>query len=542
MNKLQLAENLFSKMQEKKSQWEKLQNIIMPSAVDAANLNENQTEPRKGTYSSVANLSLHILASAHLTYITPMDQRWFSLKSKLQGKEASAAADEWFAIATEKTYKALADSNFYSVIHEVYLDRCLTGIGCAFAEITQTGSLLFTYVPTGTYAIAEGADGEIDTLVRKIKLTPHQAAQNFGLASLPESIQAHYNDEKKRYTETSEYYHLVTPNQAYSFGSLNTKPENRRWTDSYIHIQSKQIVQENGFYEFPFLVTRYLKKGSVYGYAPATAVIPEIESALILERIMDTIGQNAAIPRILHLANQVGEIDLRAGGRTLVTPEAASMNLPREWATSGRYDIGIARLQGKEEKIKQAFHVQMLQVISSVDRQMTATEVNARESEKAMSFTPSFTLFISDFRPFMQRIFALLYRANTYDTANTPEELLHYSADRTKAELAVPQIRYMGKIAQAVERVQRYGLEGSLSFMSNLMQITQDPSMIETLNPYEIVKFMWDASGAPTDCLKTKKEYQALQQQKAQQAQALQQLQALETISKTQTNNQQPQQ
>lgn len=520
-----ITQSLFNKMEEQTPQWDKLRTRIMPRAqANATQEDSPQHTPQESTYSSVANLSLHILASAHLTYITPMDQRWFTLKPTLQGNSKNMQLEDWYAQATEQTYAALATSNFYTAIHEVYLDRCLTGTGCMFAELTQNKTLNFKHIPTGTYAIAEAKDGSIDTIARKFQFTAHQAAQEFGADSLPEKIKNTLSDDNKKYTDLFTFYQLVIPNDTYSFGSFDLPPEHRKWKDIYISEEEKKTIHEGGLYEFPFLVTRYLKFGaSPYGESPGTNVLNEIDSSITIERILDTLGSRAAIPSILMLAEQVGEIDLRAGGCTVVTQEAASMNLPREWATAGQYDIGIARLQDKEEKIKQAFHVQMLQVISSVERQMTATEVNAREAEKVLAFNPSFTLFVSDFQHMMQRIFALLFRAQIYNQDKIPPQIFNLSADRSKIELATPQIRYTGKIAQAIDRIQRMGQEGEIQFVANYTQMTQDPSMLKCLKPYEILRFHWESSGAPINCILTKDEYdqmiQAEQQTAAQQAQ-----------------------
>ena len=129
-----------------------------------------------------------------------------------------------------------------------------------------------------------------------------------------------------------------------------------------------------------------------------------------LERLLDTQAEVATFPRVLQLAGQNRQVDMRAGAITTVSPDEASLGFPREWGTQGRYDIGLDRIKAKEELIDQAYYVHMLNAISSVDRQMTATEINARESEKVLAFSPSFTLFISDFQPAMRRIISILYR------------------------------------------------------------------------------------------------------------------------------------
>ncbi len=151
-----------------------------------------------------------------------------------------------------------------------------------------------------------------------------------------------------------------------------------------------------------------------HGLAPGRLVFPAIQQVQFLNRILDTLGEVAAFPRILELANQIGEVDLRAGGRTVITPEAASLHLPREWATQGRYDVGMDRLAQKQDAIRRAYYLPMLELWSGHRGNMTATEVMARENERVLMFSPSFTLFVSDLYSTMTRIFSLLFRMGKF--------------------------------------------------------------------------------------------------------------------------------
>lgn len=507
---IRMADHLFADMQLHAGIWDELRERVFPRS----QANSGRTEPPDGSekskrFSTVAHESLLTLASAHLTYITPMGQRWFSFRSKLKGNNASSRIDDWFRKATETAYESLADSNFYTEIHEMYLDRCGFGTGCIFIEMTRDNRLSFKHIPVGTYAIAEGEDCSVDTLVRKFRLTAHQAMRQFGLDELPDKIKDAYGDSKKRFTDKFEFYQVVVPRESYKFGSEDLKPEERKWDDVYIALDGKKVVHRGGFYEFPFLVSRFLKWGDQpWGEAPGLSALEEIKGAVGLERLMDTLGQIAAFPRVLTLAEQVGEVDLRAGGKTVVSPQAAQLGLPKEWGTSGRYDVGMDRLERKEEKIRQAFFVPMLQIISSVDRQMTATEVHARQSEQFLVFTPSWTLFISDYRAAQHRIFSLLWRSGIFDREDAPEELFSLSSDGKKFEIVPPVVRYTGKIAQAMEQVQQYGLEAVIDSLLRIIQGTGDASILQAIDLYKVLLFLWDANGAPADCLLSEDEFE----------------------------------
>ena len=60
----------------------------------------------------------------------------------------------------------------------------------------------------------------------------------------------------------------------------------------------------------------------------------------------------------------------------------------------------LERQDKKEKLIREAFFNDILQVVSSVDREMTATEVNARESERIICF---FSSFLFSFRRIFRR-------------------------------------------------------------------------------------------------------------------------------------------
>lgn len=535
MDYIKTAESLLEEMRTHTGDWDWLRRHIMPNTQADADQEEHPATNNRRTHSTVACDSLHVLAGAHLMYITPTGQRWFALKSGKEGNNKRVRYDEWFAEATEITHKALANSNFYSVIHQCFIDRCLTGTGCVFCDTLSDGTLNFKHVPTGTYAIAEGRDQIIDTLTRLFKLTPHQAVEQFGYEQVPQRIRDAYDDEKRRYTDRHQYIHLVLPRSGAAFGHDLVNPLKMKWASVYMLWDSdKKILQEGGYNEFPYLVTRFLKFGeSPYGYSPGMNVKEEIKATLKLERVMDVLGEVAAFPRLLTLAEQVGEIDMRAGGRTVIKPQAAQLQLPREWGTQGRYDIGKDRIEDKEEKIRQAYYVPMLQVISSVDRQMTATEVNAREGEKVLTFSPSMTLFVFDCNILINRVFSILFRQGKFPTDDMPEELVVRDQGGSEDfEIKIPSVSYNGKISQAIERAQRGGGDYYIQNALAYTQATNDPAMIEIVDMRKYARFLYENSGAPMDCLRKDKELEQLDQQRTAAAQQQAQLEALQGTAK----------
>lgn len=518
-----------------------MRRIIMPRATGNAHPDSVPDNGGGLEHSDVANNSLKKLASAHLTYITPLDRRWFTLRPVGYKKDGNQTLNDWYNKATEVMERELAVSNFYSVMHEVYLDRCLTGTGCMFSEMNLNKQLIFRHIPTGTYAIAESESGDVDTLVRWFRLTAHQAAQKWGEEALGAKVRRALKDAKRRYTDSFEFVQCVLPNQAGRLLSNNLPAKKRPWQDVIISLDDKKIVFESGFYEFPFLVTRFLRWGdSPYGVSPAWHARRTIRMAIDMEKILYTLGQTKAYPRLFLLASQYGDVDLRAGGQTTISAEAANLGLPREWGTQGQYDIGLEYLRGLYAKIEEAFYVPMLETVSRIDRQMTATEVAAREAEKVLGFTPSFTLFVSDFRMMCQRIMALLYRAGKLP--DPVPGVFETNRRGVPTRLAVPQVLFMGKIAQAIARTQTDGLMTALESIGTLVQMTGRPELLDIVNLNKAGELIYDSKGAPMECKASEEEMQQKETERKQQQEAATQAALAEQSSVANRNNAQAQQ
>ena len=71
-----LADNLRTERAAFEGGWDEMRRIIMPRATGNAHPDSVPDNGGGLEHSDVANNSLKKLASAHLTYITPLDRRW----------------------------------------------------------------------------------------------------------------------------------------------------------------------------------------------------------------------------------------------------------------------------------------------------------------------------------------------------------------------------------------------------------------------------------------------------------------------------------
>lgn len=491
--------------------WDTLRHYVLPSR-----LHEEQEVPdaslSHGLGDTTAVEACQKLASGHMSYMTPSNELWFKWSSP--DAHAGDEAESWYNRCSEIANRELGLSNFYTELHECFLDRVGLGTGSLFCGATRGGRLLFRHIPCGEFVCAENDEGLMDTYMREFTFTPHQAASQFGIKALGPRGRSMAESARNLHEGRLRFLHVVRPRE-----KRNRRRQTARdmaYESIYYSLDDHCPVEEGGYREMPYMVTRFLKWGEgPYGLAPARLVYPDIKQAQFLNRILDMLGEVAAFPRILELANQVGEVDLRAGGRTLINPESASLGFPREWATQGRYDVGMDRLKQKQDAIKRAFYVPMLELWDERRQQMTAAEVYARENERVMLFSPSFTLFSCDFQPFMDRVFAQLFRLGKFP--QPPETVLQKGRDG-ELSVAEPHVVYQGRIAMVMRRIQSEGLERTLQRLQGLSAI--EPSLVDHVDLDASFRMAARFDGVPEKVLRSEHAVKRLRRQREQEAAA----------------------
>ena len=477
------------------SWWEVLRHYVLPTRQqDDSAPTPNDTGSHRRLRDTTAVEACQKLASGHMSYMTPSNELWFKWESTRP--DAGDEVQSWYNTCSEIANRELALSNFYTELHECFLDRVGLGTGSMFSGISRGGRLLFRHIPCGQFVCAENDEGKIDTFIREFSFTPHQAASQFGEKNLGPRGKAMLTDKASPHTGMLRFLHVVRPRD-----KRNRRRESAAhmaFESIYYSLDDNMPVEESGYREMPYMVTRFLKWGDgPYGLAPAQLVYPDIRQAQFLNRILDMLGEVAAFPRILELANQVGEVDLRAGGRTLINPESASLGFPREWATQGRYDVGMDRLRQKQDAINRAFFVPMLELWNERKMQMTASEVYARENERVMLFSPSFTLFACDFQPLMERVFALLFRMGKFPQPPASAMSLDSQGEPGIDE---PHVVYQGRIATIMRRLQAEGIERTLSRLQALSSL--EPNLADHVDIDTTFRLAARLDGVPEQVLR----------------------------------------
>ncbi len=527
--------SLDSPAQHWRSWWQELGDYVSPRK---AQITEHQVYPDDSKhsilYDSTAVQANMTLAQGQLSLVTPMEESWFILDAPWDQRHIPESK-RWYGECTEIMRYEIANSNFYSEVMEAYLDR--GGFGTCDLSLQEgwdeRSCLNYRAHNVGSFLIEENASGYIDTNFSCRRMSARQIADEFGDEDLPPKIRQALNDPKKLHQLDFVVHHAVFPRgQAPGESRVESSPFywDMKWSSyHWVEEPDKHLLRKGGFASNPHFVSRYLKWGDdPYGWCPGWAALPEARQLNYLERMLDTLAEIAAFPRLLIPANMVEDVDLGPGGMTIWNQFQQGAK-PEEWASQGRYDVGLDRAERKRKAIQEAYHVDLFKMFASMERpgQMTAREVAERSAEKIIQFSPTFARLTTELlTPLLHRTFAILHTRGKF--TRPPMNVMRM--DRGGVYVPFPEVVYVSKLALAIRTMQNTSFMSLLEAVTPMIQL--DPGNLRYLNIGRTIQGLAKNFGVPNDWLATADEVAASEQAMAQQAQMQQAQAGMETAGK----------
>lgn len=441
------------------------------------------------------------LANGQLAWMSPMEAAWFAFEA--QGEQADDSKN-WLAKATKVAQAELAVSNFYTAIHEAYLDRAAFGTCCLYVEPGKRRSINAEHWPVGTFVIEEDAEGIIDTVIREFTLTARQAVQKFG-DGVSAKVKKDADDPKKACDKIS-FRHAIYPREDLERDKEKMDAPNMAIASVYVEMDGCHVCQQGGYEEMPVMVSRYLEWGSavkgLYGYSPALMALADARQVNFLEKMGDALAEKAAFPPVLAPDELEGEIDPNAHGVTYFSKDLIAGGMPKEWMTQGRYDILTDRVKRREEAINRQFHVDLFQMFSQIEKQMTAREVSERASEKLIQFSPTFARLTTEmFNPLLERVFGILLRSGRLGAVDQIPQGLPYT------------VQYSSRIALALRAQPSLGYGRTLERQVMLAPVV--PSVLDNIDFDKAERATALFDGMNPDHLRPQKEMDDMRKQRA---------------------------
>lgn len=324
------------------------------------------------------------LAASIYSLMTPPESLWISLVPE---SDASPDAD----VATAALRANLNDSNFYTTIHQCYLDLVILGTACLFMAETPIGAssaFSFTAVPMRDIAILPNA------VFHTATMPACEVLEKYPTWTPPADIA----DQIKRDPATP--LRLVQSLVGTEFTA---------WLDVGGNIQNN-IVARGTFETNPYIIFRWsVLSGEQYGRGPVLRALPDIKTA---NKVVELVLKNATIAVSgIWQADDDGVINLNNINLTpgAIIPKAVGSSGLTPLSSGADFDVSQIILKDLRERIRHALLADRLGLLS--EKEMTATEIMARNSDMMRILGATYGRLLHEFiRPLTDRGLQILSR------------------------------------------------------------------------------------------------------------------------------------
>ncbi len=506
------ASQLRTEMSAFQSIWQECADFALP--LRRLGFNHQGTTPYRsasGLQSDVAVDALNTLASGMMSWVTPSQQNWFSWQPA-DGIEGGDALASWLADCTTRAHLALANSNFYHSLHLGYLDLGAFGTAGLYAEAGIDRPLSFRAWHCGSFACAENTEGTVDRVFRFFNYTAQQAVDRWG-DDAPEKCR---DDVKANRRHTAHpFIHAIYPRDRKD--RAEGGPLGMPVASCYLSPTEKKLITEEGFDSMPVTVPRWLKwsEESPYGASPTMLAIADIKGSNYLEWAIARVAELKINPRIITQTDAVGTVDLGPGG---ITQVKSMQEKPEVWAGIDDYKVGIDLNERVNQRIQRAFHMPLFEQFARLEREITATEVRARQAEQLARISPAFTLLTTDLiEPLLERVFMLLFNGGHFSPPPR-EALAQDSAGQWR--LLFPKTIQISRMSQAIEETKEHAFASTLATFIPLMEA--DPSLLDNFDLDVSMRDIGRGKGVPAKYFRDPELVAQIRDQRAQQAMAQQ--------------------
>lgn len=511
---LSRQEELYSDRTIWESSWDDILYFCLPNREPVLYYDEPGTIRNLDVYDSTASEGTKTLAASLNSMLTNQAAEWFQLETDNEELNEEGEVKEWLNEATKVISKALENSNFYTEVHEMYLDLASIGTGVLYIDSDSEagGGVNFQCRHIKEIFIAENNSGRVDTLFRKFEITVKNAVAKWGLDKLSDKAAAKYEDHPD---DKMEILHCVMPREEYD--SEKKDPENMKYASCWIELEGKHKIDEGGYEVFPYLVPRWLKSsGEKYGRSPALSILPDIKTLNQMWATMIKQGQKRVDPP-MKASPDLEEVDLTPGAVNFIDPSQEGVLEPLD--IGGDLGFGVDLIQIKTDRVQDAFMVNKLQRVDQT--KMTAEEVRARTQENMKILGPTFGRLQSEFLELLiERVINILQ---------------YIMDDEGNPKLPIPPNNVQGKTLQLkfvspLAKGQKMGEVQNIMATINiaLSWAEANPSILDNIDFDRAITEIADLQGTMAGIIKDKKVVAQMRAQRQQAMMAQQQAQQQE--------------
>lgn len=495
--------------------WREVSRYVYPQADDFWQNRANSSHGEKKhqqVYDATAMHANSQFASLMESLTIPRNQRWHGLQITAPGMNRDRRVRQYMDQVTGELFRRryASSANFQMQMSEAFMSIGAFGNGVVFVDDSMGTGLRYKSIFLGDFYFQLNFQGIMDTAFRRFDYTHHQAMQRFK-EETPERVQKEFEREPYK---TNEYLHVVMPNDSRDPDRLDA--EGMRFRSMIIHLDSQEEVERSGYRKMPYAVGRYqTSPHELYGRGPAMSVLPDIRTLNEMARA-DLRATHKLVdpPLLVHDDGILGtgrqEILLDPGMLNFGGVSSDGRPLIQPLQTGARVDLNEAKMEVRRATIREAFLVNLFQILKETPR-MTATEVLNRSQEKGALLGPIMGRIQSEMiGPIIDREIEIL----------NEQGLLPVAPPNVREAIAEGdfEIIYESPLSRLQRSEQLVGIDLLIQMAVQLANIGQ-PEALDGINGVNIMRHVADGGGAPEDVIRSDKEVQEIQQQRAAQQQ-----------------------
>jgi hypothetical protein len=421
-----------------------------------------------------------IAAAGMNTFMTSRVSRWFELETDDVDLMDDPEVGEWLQDTEKRMYRMFQRSNFYSAMHESYLDDVIIGTSPMYIEEDIQDICRFYTRHISECFIAENHKERVDTVFRQFMWTARQAFQEWGEAIGPD-IKKFLEKEPDKLVK---FLHAVFPRE-----ERDPRKSDKRsmpYASLYIYPEKKMLLTESGYQEMPYMVSRWTKESDeTYGRSPAMNALAEAKGVNKMRETNIRAGQKQADPPlVVPDSGVIGSTKLTPGGLNVVRADLLRDRIePHPMKLAGNTRLTLEMENQGRELIRQFFYVDLFLLLMNRPT-MTATEVVERNEEKIALLSPVLGRQIDDkLNPVIRRTFGIMARRNQFKPA---------PAGLQGQKLTV---RYVNTLAKAQQMYELKGIQRTFEQTSLIAQVA--PEVWDNVDPDMVFDEIADMNAFP---------------------------------------------
>jgi hypothetical protein len=464
----------------------------------------------KDIYDSTAVTAVDRLASGLEALIIPQSEYWHSFEIlSLSREEATYREKLWMQRLRNLVFKVRYDADSGWIAGSQTCFRRLVAFGNAFMWVEdgvgRKSLVRYRYIPLDECFVDEDHLGQIDTFYRDYSLTARQAVQKFGNKA-SEIIQKCAENPKEQ-DRRFGFVQCVQPRG--DFGLPSEGVMRTPWASLHVEVESRRVVRESGFFEFPVVDFRWLPEpGRIYGEGPVMKCLADIQSLNLMAKNELTASQQAIDPPLLVAnAGVMNRPNSNPGAINYGGMSPTGQELVKPMFTGQRLDFATLVLEAKRNQVKESMYINLFALLVQ-NPQMTATEALIRANEKGELLGPAGSRIQQGLSHLVDRELDILARRGLYAPGSA-----FVPPTRLQGLEIGPQ--FTGPLSRLRQTKEVEGTIRTLQVMAPLAQIK--PEVVDNFDEDRMARGLGERLGMPIDFLRPFEAVQQIRQVRSNQ-------------------------